>query len=396
MNSESADTAAAPIAPVAIEQNKPCANCGAPMHGPFCYACGQPEKGMVRHLASVMSDVADTIFNVDSRIFRSILPLYFRPGFLTTEYFAGRRTRYVTPFRLFFFLCVISFFAIQLALNLNDAKLDLLKVAAGRGSIEQSMTEADLDRHFKESMSRLEDARKLPQLPADDAAELDQVMANLRQQADKRRAWLKRKQEAEAKGEKPLRDPNADDGDLNFDGSPWDPVANPIRIAWLPAFVNASLNGMAVRARANIKAAREDPRHLVAGIFSVLPWTLFLLMPLFAVLLKIVYLFKRRLYMEHLMVALHSHAFIFLSLLLVALLSLLKGVAGDGVLRSAAALAAAAVWTWLPIYLFLMQKRVYRQGWFMTTLKYGLIGISYVILLCFGLAGALIATLTQA
>ena len=57
-----------------------CGNCGAPMHGPFCYACGQPEKGMIRHLASVMADVADTIFNVDSRIFRSILPLYFRPG----------------------------------------------------------------------------------------------------------------------------------------------------------------------------------------------------------------------------------------------------------------------------------------------------------------------------
>ncbi len=43
-----------------------------------------------------------------------------------------------------------------------------------------------------------------------------------------------------------------------------------------------------------------------------------------------------------------------------------------------------------------MQKRVYRQGWFMTTFKYGLIGISYLILLCFGLAGALVATLTLA
>lgn len=391
MNSE---TAVAPIAPVAAEPHKPCANCGAPMYGPFCYACGQPEKGMVRHLASVMSDVADTIFNVDSRIFRSILPLYFRPGFLTNEYFVGRRTRYVTPFRLFFFLCVISFFAIQLALNLNDAKFDLLKVATSRGSIEQSMTEAELDQHLKEAMNRLEDARKLPEIPAEDAAELDQVMANLRQQADKRRAWLQRKQAAEAKGEPPPPDPNADTGDINFDGSPWDPAANPIRVGWLPAFANAKLNEMAVRARDNIKAARQDPRHLIAGIFSVLPQTLFVLMPLFAVLLKIVYLFKRRLYMEHLMVALHSHAFIFLSLLLIALLSMLKGAAGG--LRSVVALAEAAVWIWLPIYLFLMQKKVYKQGWFMTTFKYSLIGIAYLILLCFGLAGALVATLTLA
>ncbi|MFC4819818.1 DUF3667 domain-containing protein [Dokdonella ginsengisoli] len=397
MNSESAAAPVVPAAaPVAAEAHKPCANCGAPMYGPFCYACGQPEKGMVRHLASVMSDVADTIFNVDSRIFRSIAPLYFRPGFLTTEYFVGRRTRYVTPFRLFFFLCVISFFAIQIALNLNDAKFDLLKIAQNRGNIEQALTEAELDKNLQDALSRLEDARKVPEIPAADAAELDQVIANLRQQADQRRAWIKRKQEAQAKGEPPPRDPNEDTDDLSFDGTPWDPSRHPIAVGWLPAFANAKLNEMAMRARDNIKAARNDPRHLVAGIFSVLPQTLFVLMPLFAVLLKIVYIFKRRLYMEHLMVALHSHAFIFLSLLLIALLSLLKSAVGAGGLRPLVSLAEAAVWTWLPIYLFLMQKRVYRQGWFMTTFKYGLIGISYLILLCFGLAGALVATLTLA
>ena len=49
-------------------------------------------------------------------------------------------------------------------------------------------------------------------------------------------------------------------------------------------------------------------------------------MPLFALLLKIFYIFKRRLYMEHLIVALHSHSFIFLSLLLITLAGLLRAV----------------------------------------------------------------------
>ena len=93
-----------------------CPNCGAPAHGPYCYACGQSEKGMIRHLSEVLSDLADIVFNVDSRIFRSLGDLYFRPGYLTTEYLAGRRARYVTPFRLFFFLSIIAFFAIQMAL----------------------------------------------------------------------------------------------------------------------------------------------------------------------------------------------------------------------------------------------------------------------------------------
>ena len=93
-----------------------CPNCGAPAHGPYCYACGQSEKGMIRHLSEVMSEFADIVFNVDSRIFRSLWDLYVRPGYLTFEYLGGRRARYVTPFRLFFFLSIVAFFSMQMAL----------------------------------------------------------------------------------------------------------------------------------------------------------------------------------------------------------------------------------------------------------------------------------------
>jgi hypothetical protein len=102
--------------------------------------------------------------------------------------------------------------------------------------------------------------------------------------------------------------------------------------------------------------------------------------------------------MEHLMVALHSHAFIFMSLLLLALISLLKSwttTFAPG-LDSVYTLLRAAIWIWLPVYLFLMQKRVYRQGWFMTTIKYSMIGIFYTVIISIGLVGALLATLALA
>src|SRR5690606_35731665 len=101
-----------------------------------------------------------------------------------------------------------------------------------------------------------------------------------------------------------------------------------IKVAWLPDFANAELNAAARRIHDNLDEARKDPRHMIRSLFSVLPQTLFVLMPLFAVLLKIVYLFYRRMYMEHLIVALHSHAFIFMSLLLVAIMTLLLSVTG--------------------------------------------------------------------
>jgi hypothetical protein len=47
---------------------------------------------------------------------------------------------------------------------------------------------------------------------------------------------------------------------------------------------------------------------------------------------------------------------------------------------------------WMPIYLFLMQKRVYGQGWWMTLFKYGLIGTIYLFMITFALLGALLSS----
>ncbi|MEO6688989.1 MAG: DUF3667 domain-containing protein, partial [Dokdonella sp.] len=382
-------------APAIVEKRgKTCANCGAPMHGPFCYACGQPEKGMIRHLASVMADVADTVFNIDSRVFRSIGPLYFRPGYLTDEYFAGRRTRYVTPFRLFFFLCVVSFFAIQASVNFDGLQFNLGDNGKG---ISNAQSVADVEKRTKKALSGIETAKSAPSMPAVAKASLDKAEEGIRKQSEARLAYLKARDEAKAKGEKPPPDPQADDEDdaISFEGKPWDPTTHPISIGWLPLFANTKLNDAVGHAKENLIAARRDPRHLIASVFSVLPQTLFVLMPLFAVLLKIVYLFKRRLYMEHLMVALHSHAFIFMSLLLLAIMQLLIGWATTELpsVMPVLTLLRALMWTWLPIYLFLMAKRVYRQGWFMTTLKFGFVGLCYVVMLSFGLAGAIVVGL---
>jgi hypothetical protein len=54
-----------------------------------------------------------------------------------------------------------------------------------------------------------------------------------------------------------------------------------------------------------------------------------------------------------------------------------------------------AMIAWMPIYLLLMQKRVYRQGWFMTLLKYGVLGTAYLVLVSFGAAISLLVSLVN-
>jgi hypothetical protein len=136
----------------------------------------------------------------------------------------------------------------------------------------------------------------------------------------------------------------------------------------------------------------EALRRVSEGFFGVLPQTLLVMIPVFDLILKLFYVFKRRLYMEHIIVALHSHAFLFISLLGLMLL----GFAKDAIrphfapAGSAISLVQAAMWVWMPVYLLVMQKRVYRQGWPMTLLKYWLIGSIYFWLLLFALTCALI------
>src|SRR3546814_2559119 len=69
----------------------------------------------------------------------------------------------------------------------------------------------------------------------------------------------------------------------------------------------------------NIERMRTDQEAFKNAYHGEMPATLFVLLPVFALMLKVAYIFKRRLYMEHLLVALHSHEFLCLTLLLVFL-----------------------------------------------------------------------------
>ena len=380
-----AANSAAPPAPKSL-----CANCGGELLGSHCHLCGQPVKGMIRPLSSMLSDVADTILNIDSRIFRTLIPLYFRPGYLSNEYFAGHRVRYVTPFRLYFFLSIAAFLLMQASLDSFDFPKDI--VDAG-DKISAATTAQQVQERRDAALADLDKAKS--DLPGVAAKDIDQDAEAIRKQADKRLQYLKSVDEANAKGVIPPPDREVEGHGMFINGKLWDPQTNPIRIRWLPQFVNARLEQTSEHIADNLPRIRKNPKPFLLGAFGLLPQVLFVLMPLFALLLKSFYLFKRRLYMEHLIVALHSHSFVFVSLLLLTLAGLARGWAHT----TATWLIAPLGWLifvmawWLPIYLFLMQKKVYKQGWFFTTLKFGAIGICYTVMISLGVAAAFVISL---
>lgn len=297
-----------------------CQNCGTELLGPHCYKCGQPVNGLVRHFTSIVGDFFDSVFDLDTRVFRTIGPLFAKPGFLTREYFAGHRVRYVSPVRLFFFLSILAFFVAQLTFHVGG-----------------------------------DDDRGTGQATAQDAG---------------------------GDGDAPT---------VSFNGTDWDPKTNPIEFGWLPAFANDWVNGQIGKGVENAAELQSDPERFKNAVLGALPSTLFVLLPIFALMLKLLYFFKRRLYMEHLIVALHSHAFLCLALLLLLGASAL----GNAVpaLATACGWVQALLFVWMPLYLLLMQKRVYGQGWILTLLKYMVLGIAYFFLLTFGVVATMLASL---
>lgn len=459
----------------AVPASSSCANCGATLQGKYCHACGQPIKGMIRPLSGLTADVIDSVFNIDSRILRTIGPLYFRPGFLTTEYFIGRRQRYVTPFRLVFFLTIIAFLVAQLysdQTGLSNSPLFKL----GSDSIAAATTQETVFHFRDEALKEIEEASRKGGLPPEARKALEEAKAEILRQAQARTEYLKKVQEAVAKGQPVPMPQNDDEGnplpeasrrhkrqetppgetrptdkdkpaaetpeapaapeppvigapvvtvppvkippielppipevrdkdgkvvptppvpqlpgmdgdkepEITFSGGKaWDPKTNPLKFDFLPEAGNAKVNELIGTMRHNLKRISTEPKRMVAVYFGVLPQTLFVLMPLFAVLLKFFYIFKRRYYMEHLIVALHSHAFLSLSVLLISLLGLARLVF-PAAATPLTWLMMAAGW-WMPLYLLLMQKRVYRQNWFMTLLKFSIVGTCYTVLVSLAL-----------
>jgi hypothetical protein len=92
---------------------KLCRNCAAPLEGEYCSRCGQREGRGDLHFSEAIGELADDVVAWDSRLWRTLWPLVFKPGYLTAEFIAGRKARYVAPFRLYLIISFILFLVIS-------------------------------------------------------------------------------------------------------------------------------------------------------------------------------------------------------------------------------------------------------------------------------------------
>jgi len=303
------------------ETTSTCKNCNTALSGPYCHACGQPDRSAIRFFGALVHELFEDVFSFRSRAARTLSALFFRPGFLTCEYIAGRRYRYVPPLRLFLVTSLVCIFFLW-----------LLNQTGGERVITIAPDEAALEAGETEPRDRL-------------ASELQGVEF--------------------------------------IDGRIF------VNMPWLSPENNRQLEARLQRSAERI---RNDPNDFIGDLIEMIPRSMLFLVPLFALMMRLSYPFAGRYYVEHLIHAVHGHAFLFLAILLLVGLQTAASAASRGGLESLSSVLdgmETALAVWMPTYFLLSLKRVYAQSWPLTLWKWLLLSLAYLVLAT-AAAGALI------
>src|SRR5207237_10645160 len=121
----------------------------------------------------------------------------------------------------------------------------------------------------------------------------------------------------------------------------------------------------------------------IATLFSNLPYMMLCCIPLFAFVLKILYIRRHTFYIDHLVYALHIHTFAYTGVMLIVLATIgLNHIAPP----TLAGCLIPLLWIAFVVQIFLSIRRVYRQGWFISIFKFLFVVFDYLIVLVFTLA----------
>lgn len=290
------------------DEKRFCQNCGAELNGEFCSSCGQRDKDIHVPVKELASEFIDVLPSFDDRLLRSIKPFLFSPGFLTTEYLSGRRKRYISPFKFYFFISFVFFFVS--ASFVSDSKANLRKGLFQTDSLKTIINNDSSNISIRNT-----------------------------------------------------------DSNVSFT------LADTTKIKKL--FGKKFIDGF--------KSGKNNPQMFFNKIKEHLPKIIFLLLPVFAVLLKLVYIRSNILYIKHLIFSFYFHSFIFFILLIDTI--------SEMILPRSIQFYANSIMLLIPVYLYVGLRNVYQQSRWKTVVKLLLLSMSHLFVFVMTLSLLVVATI---
>lgn len=331
-----------------------CRNCGADAAGAYCPACGQETRIALPNATQFLRDAAGRYVAIDGRMWRTLVPLLARPGFLTREYLDGRRRRYIRPARLVLVLALLLFAVARCSLP------DDILEASGEVAAGAERAPAPPGPPASSKPAATSDQGRTPRVVVDTGNESRVADAVVSFDGEPLHVSL---------------------GGLRFD------VDEDFSIRVDPASVAGSPIGERIARRLdayNRLERTEKAREIVAGMLRYGPYALVALLPAFALMMQALYPLRSarhprrpRRYAEHLIFGAHNHAFV---ALVVALVVIVPWVPVAGLLSA-----------WPLAYLPLSMRAVYGGGAIGVLARSLVIAVAYAALFVVALLGLLFA-----
>lgn len=316
-----------------------CKNCGQSLQGDYCSNCGQRNKEFVRFFPSLIIEAFEGLLAFNSRTYLTLWYLLSRPAFLSNEYLSGRRVRYLPPMRLFLVFILIFIFTISVELF-----LDSIGVNQDPDANITPVEELESDQiSTTVTISTLSGTREFV-IDGEDSESINYVLE----------------------------------------------LIGNLRLPFLSAETNQEfVRLLQTQAETNIPAIRENPRDFASQLLEYVPILMLILMPFLALIQQVAYLGSGRYYIEHLVLTIHNHSFLFLAFILSFLLDLLTSI-DITVITRFIDLLNTLVSIWIIVYLYLSLKFFFQQGYIVTFLKYLVISITYGTCLIVGIIAVML------
>lgn len=273
--------------------------------------------------------------------------------------------RYVHPLRLYLLASILFFFAINYwgkSIHLQAGNL----TPETRAEIK---AELDKENLTPEQRAKVEQALNMANMPPEVAA----IMAAKRKDTTPEETATPQATPTSKETTTPLVDPSPA---FFQSGKPSTPFER-----W-------------IEARAKEKMGEHGTKMglFISTLFSNLPYMMLCCIPLFAFVLKILYIRRHVFYIDHLIYALHIHTFAYTGIMLIVLstIGLNRVIPGP-----IAGWIIALLWIAFVVQIFLSIRRVYRQGWFISIFKFFFGGLAYLIVLVAALAATFFVTLVM-
>lgn len=278
---------------------------------------------MLRPFLHFMQDLVRVLFELDGRAYRTVGYLLTKPGFLTREYFAGRRQSYTPPLRLFLVISIGLFLLISVANTI---------MTMSQAVAPPDDTDASLDFSLQ-----IDDEDGDGETTVNDFADLLEIADN-------------------------------------------------VQLPFLSESANQNLQiNLRSQLETNLAEILEAPRDFFVNSLEYITIFMLLMMPIMALVQKILWVFTQRYYVEHLVLIVHNQSFLFLMMLLLFITGFTDRIDVGSIAKEVVDWVTTLAVLWMFIYLLISLKAYFQRGWVITVTLFTITTAIYSVVLSTGI-----------